>query len=237
MSIKIVNYFKKTGKSDHIQNENYESENKNFVTMNLSRELYKQLFNQIPDGVCIFSFQHDFSKGKIIDANNSLCSILGVEKYVILNLNPDIFFTASTSNKQEIFNTLIKSNEVLFECTLTHANASPVHAEISSRIVEKTESVVILSIIRDISGKKAKNIEVNKQEDTLRQITENTSPGDKSFFNSLIIQFSNYLKADYAFIGETITYNNKIRTISFCRHDEIIPNIEYDLANTPCYFP
>ncbi len=56
-----------------------------------------------------------------------------------------------------------------------------------------------------------------------------------SFFDSMVIQLAKALGADYTLIGELKEGDSRsIRTISFCAKGEIIENIEYNLAGTPC---
>ena len=41
-------------------------------------------------------------------------------------------------------------------------------------------------------------------------------------------------QARYAFVAELLEGDSRVRTLAFWSPDGIIPNIEYDIANTPC---
>jgi PAS domain S-box-containing protein len=57
----------------------------------------------------------------------------------------------------------------------------------------------------------------------------------KEFFNSLVEHLSAMLKADYAYIAELLPDNpNHAKTLSLIAGNQMIDNVEVDLAGTPC---
>jgi PAS domain S-box-containing protein len=73
-------------------------------------------------------------------------------------------------------------------------------------------------------------------EEAVRNIAEGISAATGEVFFRLLVQYlARTLDADYALVGELSgEQGEKIRTLAVCAHGEIIDNIEYELANTPC---
>ncbi len=73
-------------------------------------------------------------------------------------------------------------------------------------------------------------------EQSLRDIAHEISAATgETFFRSLVQFLTRALKADYALIGELIDDSSeRIRTIAVCADGEIVENIDYKLAGTPC---
>jgi formate hydrogenlyase transcriptional activator len=69
----------------------------------------------------------------------------------------------------------------------------------------------------------------------LRAIVEGTagSTGDE-FFRSLVQHLSRILPARHAFVAEFADVNTRVRTLAYWSGDRIVPNVEFDLAGTPC---
>jgi len=81
-----------------------------------------------------------------------------------------------------------------------------------------------------------KTRELGELENAMKNIVTGVSPQQGSnFFDSMVLQLANTLDADYTLIGELRKGESRsIRTIALCANGEIIENIEYDLADTPC---
>jgi PAS domain S-box-containing protein len=71
--------------------------------------------------------------------------------------------------------------------------------------------------------------------DALRAIAEGTagSTGDE-FFRSLVRHLAGTLAARHAFVAEFADVNTRVRTLAYWSGDRIVPNVEFDLAGTPC---
>ena len=69
----------------------------------------------------------------------------------------------------------------------------------------------------------------------LRAIVEGTarSTGDV-FFESLVRHLASTIGVSYAFVAEFAGVATRVRTLAYWGKGEILPNIEFDLAGTPC---
>jgi formate hydrogenlyase transcriptional activator len=69
----------------------------------------------------------------------------------------------------------------------------------------------------------------------LRSIVEGTA--DKTgnqFFESLVEHLARVLGVSYAFVSEFAETASKVRTLAYWMRDHIAPNLEFELAGTPC---
>jgi hypothetical protein len=69
----------------------------------------------------------------------------------------------------------------------------------------------------------------------LKAIVEGTavSTGEE-FFQSLVRHLSRAIDVRYAFVAEFADVNTRVRTLAYWFRDRFHPNIEFDLADTPC---
>jgi PAS domain S-box-containing protein len=69
----------------------------------------------------------------------------------------------------------------------------------------------------------------------LRAIVEGTAGSTGTvFFESLVGHLATALGASYAFVAEFAGVATRVRTIAYWGKGQILPNLEYDLAGTPC---
>jgi formate hydrogenlyase transcriptional activator len=70
---------------------------------------------------------------------------------------------------------------------------------------------------------------------SLRVIVEETSDqtGER-FFEVLVEQIAKSLGARYAFAAEFTASRSRVKTLAFWSDGQLVPNVEYDLAGTPC---
>ncbi len=69
----------------------------------------------------------------------------------------------------------------------------------------------------------------------LKAIVEGTACNTgEEFFQSLVRHLSRAIDVHYAFVAEFAAVKTRVRTLAYWFRDRIHPNIEYDLAETPC---
>jgi PAS domain S-box-containing protein len=69
----------------------------------------------------------------------------------------------------------------------------------------------------------------------LKAIVEGTARGTgEEFFQSLVRHLSRAIDVRYAFVAEFADDNTRVRTLAYWFRDRLHPNIEFDLAGTPC---
>jgi PAS domain S-box-containing protein len=75
----------------------------------------------------------------------------------------------------------------------------------------------------------------DQESDVLRRLVEGTvrATGEE-FLQSLTRNLCLALDCDYAFVAEFADSPTRVHTLAFCGHGKLKPNVEFDLAGTPC---
>jgi PAS domain S-box-containing protein len=69
----------------------------------------------------------------------------------------------------------------------------------------------------------------------LRAIVEGTARGTgEVFFQSLVRHLASAIGVEYAFVAEFAAQRTRVRTLAYWGKGQIRPNVEFDLAGTPC---
>ena len=87
----------------------------------------------------------------------------------------------------------------------------------------------------EIRSEKSTWVRTDEEIDALRAIVEGTAEqtGDK-FFQALVQHMARAMDASHAFIAEFSDVKTRVRTLAYWADGQIAPNIEFDLAGTPC---
>ncbi len=92
---------------------------------------------------------------------------------------------------------------------------------------EKDKPIGFASLVENITKQ-------NALEETIKQIEKTISfKTGKDYYEALTKELNKALQADYLFIGKN-NDNETVTTISSLNNQKILPNITYDLKNTPC---
>jgi PAS domain S-box-containing protein len=71
--------------------------------------------------------------------------------------------------------------------------------------------------------------------DALRAIVEGTARSTGAvFFESLVRHLATAIGVSYAFVAEFAGVATRVRTLAYWGKGELVPNVEFDLAGTPC---
>ena len=90
-------------------------------------------------------------------------------------------------------------------------------------------------IIQQLQNTAKKSEDSKRMETTIQSILKHTSKTiGQDYFEALCVQLSKVLESKYAFIGELLPEKTKVKTIAFSVDQQIMPNVTYDLAHTPC---
>src|SRR5262245_14708827 len=69
----------------------------------------------------------------------------------------------------------------------------------------------------------------------LRAIVEGTAQSTgQEFFHALVRHLADALAVQHALVAEFASSESSVRTLAWWKVDRLAPNVEYDLAGTPC---
>jgi len=118
-----------------------------------------------------------------------------------------------------------------FEAQLQRAHGAPIQVSVSPRAIRDEANRVSgwLAVVADISERR-------RTDDMLRWIARATAPlTGEAFFRELMRHMASAFNFKYAFITECVNYPvTRLRTLACWDGDGFVPNVEYDLAGTPC---
>ncbi|NSW86101.1 MAG: response regulator [Syntrophobacteraceae bacterium] len=118
--------------------------------LRLSEEKFKTLFNSAGDAI----FIHDFDF-RIIEVNSVACERLGYSREELLNLDAKgVQALNITMPMGKMTPELIESGPAMFETVRVAPGGDRVHTEIHSRVIDFEGRKAMLSIGRDITGRK-----------------------------------------------------------------------------------
>jgi PAS domain S-box-containing protein len=187
------------------------------------------LFDQIPVGAGYTDIA-----GNFVRLNQEFCDFVGYCEQELLTMKfQDITHPDDIAPDHEKFQRLLAGeiSKFAIEKRYRHKSGHYVWANVNISLLHDPAGTpcYTLAIIEDIGDRK-------RQESTLSLIVEGTAAKTgNDFFQACTHCLQEILGARYAFIGRVIDdHKLRIRTLAFCKGDESLPNVEYDLAGTPC---
>src|SRR5262245_61719568 len=104
--------------------------------------------------------------------------------------------------------------------------------------LERTTREIALPIADEFTSEDGVGVPSTSNGDemaALRAIVEGTARGTgEVFFQSLVRHLATAIGVEYAFVAEFAGKRTRVRTLAYWGKGEIRPNVEFDLAGTPC---
>ena len=120
-----------------------------------SEKKYRQFFETTNDAVFVHLIEEDGLPGRFIEANDIACSRLGYTKEELLQLTPlEIGSGESNPDPVEIIKTLKDNGRSLFETIHVTKEGGRIPVESHVRLFDFNGKKAVLSISRDITGRK-----------------------------------------------------------------------------------
>jgi PAS domain S-box-containing protein len=206
-----------------------DSESKTLPRSLQDNSLIDAIFNHVP----IFAGIADL-EGNFIRVNQDLCDLIGYTEAELLSLKfQDLTHPDDLKRDLDQLQKLLAGEVSKFsiEKRYRHKNGNYVWTNVNVSLIIDSSGApcYTLAIVEDISDRK-------HQEKALSLIVEGTAAktGDE-FFRACAYYLRQIFDTRYAFVGRLINpKQDRIRTLAFCDNQDFLPNVEYDLANTPC---
>ena len=126
------------------------------VKLQQSELRFKRLFEQSNDAIIIHQ------AGKILDVNHKTCEMLGYNEEKLLSMSvPDLHPEEDRHAARKRVDPAHRAEAILFETGLVRADGKIIDVEISSRIIDRKNSI-IQGILRDITERKRAEADLQK---------------------------------------------------------------------------
>ena len=120
-----------------------------------SQSRYRLLFESGSDPVYLHGLDHNGEPTRFVAVNDAACRRLGYTRVELLGLLPRKIDAAPRPGQlREVMERLLKEESVLWESVLRTSSGDKVPVEISSSLTDVDGELMVLSIARDISGRK-----------------------------------------------------------------------------------
>lgn len=157
-----------------------------------TKDRYLTLFEAAGDAIFLHEIDADGMPGKFNEVNGRACESLGYTREELLGLTViDIAGEKAIREAPDRMQELLEQGHSIFESDHKRKDGSTFPVEVSSRVIRHPDETLILSVVRDISERKA-------AEEALRQMEEEKS----TVLNSMPVMLA-YLNPDL-----TIRYAN-----------------------------
>ncbi len=136
-----------------------------------SEELFKLLFNKADDAIYLYEITTDGIPGLFIEVNESACRRLGYTHDDLLGMSPgDIYSQGTSSESSDIWQDLLKLGKVTGEMICVSKIGTRIPVEINSHLFSLEGRSVVLSVARDISGRKQMEEDLKRSNEELKRL-------------------------------------------------------------------
>jgi len=120
-----------------------------------SEEKFREVFNNANDGISLHTIDKDGLPGKFYEVNDVVCQRLGYSREELLIMGPkDIINLGTKEQMPQLMEKLKIDNRATFEAVQITKNGEMITTEISNHLFKLQGKEMIMSITRDISGRK-----------------------------------------------------------------------------------
>lgn len=185
--------------------------------------LLQRAINQSSDGM----FVKNLSTGRFVSVNDAACRSLGYSReellgMTVLDIDPDITAEALAQAHQS----LEFGKPHMLETRHRSKDGHIFPVEITGAFFEDNGVPYAISLVRNIAARK-------RIENTLRFIANPT--GERNFLAALARHLGENLGAPYVIIAKLADETGIAETVVFYADGDILPNLRYTLADTPCH--
>lgn len=193
-----------------------------------SEERYRLILENTNEGILVNELTPR-GPGKIIDANESACRILGMSREEMHNLSlVDLDTPEMKKRAPEIIQEIMRTRHIVFQTNyLTKDNREKI-IDISVSLFDLNGNPTMLSVVRDITEQKA-------GESALRaQVSGMVGTTGRESLDRIAESISVWLGADCIMIGEITPDQEHVRVLSMILDGNRIEDYSYTLKGTPC---
>ena len=143
-----------------------------------SEEKYHRVFDLANDGILLHTLTTEGIPGHFIDVNRMACRMLGYNREELLALGPtDIVPVELHPQLSDLVRRAASHDSFLFETRLMRKDGTTFLAESNSHLINYDGKTVWISVIRDISERKAAENALRESEERFRDLFNNMGSG------------------------------------------------------------
>jgi PAS domain S-box-containing protein len=147
-------------------------------TLRQSEEKYHRVFDLANDGILLHTLTTKGIPGHFIDVNRMACRMLGYNREELLALGPtDIVPVELHPQLSDLVRRAASHDSFLFETRLMRKDGTTFPAESNSHLIQYDGKTVWISVIRDISERKAAENALRESEERFRDLFNNMGSG------------------------------------------------------------
>ena len=147
-------------------------------TLRESEEKYRRVFDLADDGILLHTLTTEGIPGQFIDVNMMACRMLGYRREELLAMRPtDIVPIGLHPQLSDLIRQAASHDSFLFETRLMRKDGTTFPAESNSHLIDYDGKKVWISIIRDISERKAAENALRESVERFRDLFNNMSAG------------------------------------------------------------
>lgn len=196
--------------------------------MRESWERYRLILENANDGILVNELTPQ-GPGRLIDANESACRILGMTLEDLRGSNlADLDFPGIRVRAPGIVQVVLRDGHAVFQTPYRTRDNREKILDVSVNLFELNGKPTLLSVLRDITELRAAESALNALVASMVGAT-----GIESL-DRITESLSAWLGADCVMIGEITPDHERVRVLSMLLDGEKVPEYSYPLRGTPC---
>ncbi|MCP1661691.1 MAG: PAS domain S-box protein [Methanocalculus sp. MSAO_Arc1] len=126
-----------------------------------TKDRYLALFEAAGDAIFLHRIEADGMPGRFIEVNERACESLGYTRDELLGLTViDVAGEKARAEAPERMQEFLKRESAIFESDLKRKDGSTFPVEVSARVIRHPDETLILSVVRDITDRRAAEEEI-----------------------------------------------------------------------------
>jgi len=193
-----------------------------------SEERYRLILENANDGILVNEMTPT-GPGKFIDANVQACRILGMSREEMKDVRLiDLDTPEMKERSHEIFQEIVRNNHAVFQTNYRTKDNREKTIDISVNLFDLNGRPTMLSVVRDITGRKA-------TESAFRaMVTSMVGTTGMESLDRITESIAAWLEADCVMIGEITPDRERVQVLSMLLDGKKIVDFSYSLKGTPC---